>query len=448
MNCKKCGAENVDGAKFCCKCGSPLDTPEKNTKINFSDINVEKILSNDKIPKQVKDIINKIMQLPRKVLIGAVAGIVVLIVLIGAVRSHGRTIDLNKYLTINTSGYNGYGSVTAEVDWDSFEEKYDSKISYKKKNLLNKLERFLWDDRSPMNFLEGNVSVSIENDGTYFSNGDKVAYTWNVSDDLQGALNYKLKYKDGTIKVSGLEDAKKVDVFDDVSVDFEGQEPEGTATMTYQGNELDDSYFQYEPSEGLSNGDKVTVTLSEEGVARLTRDYGEVPEETEKEYTVSGLVCPLKSLNQIDDDSMKTLKKQAEDVYASYMGQNWDETSTLESLTYLGDYLLTDKNDSDGNILYLVYKAEIRSQYSDEEDGDTDTTDDIYWYISYSNVMLSDEGLQLDLVDYRTPGETTEVEGKGYNWSYYGYDSLDSLYKDVVTSNMDVYNHEDNVEDK
>ncbi len=145
---------------------------------------------------------------------------------------------------------------------------------------------------------------------------------------------------------------------------------------------------------------------------------------------------------------MKTLKKQAEDVYASYMGQNWDETSTLESLTYLGDYLLTDKNDSDGNILYLVYKAEIRSQYSDEEDGDTDTTDDIYWYISYSNVMLSDEGLQLDLVDYRTPGETTEVEGKGYNWSYYGYDSLDSLYKDVVTSNMDVYNHEDNVEDK
>lgn len=66
MNCKKCGAENVDGAKFCCKCGSPLDTPEKNTKINFSDINVEKILSNDKIPKQVKDIINKIMQLPRK----------------------------------------------------------------------------------------------------------------------------------------------------------------------------------------------------------------------------------------------------------------------------------------------------------------------------------------------------------------------------------------------
>ena len=218
--------------------------------------------------------------------------------------------------------------------------------------------------------------------------------------------------------------------------------------MTYQGNELDDSYFQYEPSEGISNGDKVTVTLSEEGVASLTRDYGEVPEETEKEYTVSGLVCPLKSLNQIDDDSMKTLKKQAEDVYASYMGQNWDETSTLESLTYLGDYLLTDKNDSDGNILYLVYKAEIRSQYSDEEDGDTDTTDDIYWYISYSNVMLSDEGLQLDLVDYRTPSETTEVEGKGYNWSYYGYDSLDSLYKDVVTSNMDVYNHEDNVEDK
>ena len=86
---------------------------------------------------------------------------------------------------------------------------------------------------------------------------------------------------------------------------LKGQEPEGTATMTYQGNELDDSYFQYEPSEGLSNGDKVTVTTERGRSCKSDPGYGEVPgRDRERIYSFRS-VCPLKSLNQIDDDSMK-----------------------------------------------------------------------------------------------------------------------------------------------
>jgi hypothetical protein len=33
------------------------------------------------------------------------------------------------------------------------------------------------------------------------------------------------------------------------------------------------------------------------------------------------------------------------------------------------------------------------------------------------------------------------------SWYYYGYQTLDELYKTVVTSNIDSYNHEDNVSD-
>lgn len=32
-------------------------------------------------------------------------------------------------------------------------------------------------------------------------------------------------------------------------------------------------------------------------------------------------------------------------------------------------------------------------------------------------------------------------------WYYYGYESLENLYKAVVTSNMDLYNHEDNMDE-
>ena len=42
------------------------------------------------------------------------------------------TIDLNKYVTFETTGYNGYGNVYPQIDWEKIQKKYDSRLKFTK----------------------------------------------------------------------------------------------------------------------------------------------------------------------------------------------------------------------------------------------------------------------------------------------------------------------------
>lgn len=452
MYCENCGTKNDDNARFCCECGSPLmEAPQEEEK--KPEVKPE-IKSSVDVKTKKTSITPKNNKISKKALAGIGAGVVVLLVAGGIVNNNRKTIDLNKFLVVETQGYDGYGTAKVNINWDAIEKKYKSRLSFKNLRTAKSLKDVYGDSISPIEFLEDRVSVETEDSEYYVSNGDKVAYTWTVSKDIASDLNCKIKYKDGEEKISGLEKTKKTDVFKNVSVSFEGTSPNGTATVTYNGGEIGMDCFSYEPSEGLRNGDKVTVKINDNGVNSLAQGFGEVPEKTEKEYTVSGLASSLEKIDQIDKDSLKAMQQQASDVYNAYMAQNWEGSSTLESFTYLGDYLLTSKSgsssdddyytDSTSNILYLVYKTQIRSQYSDEYSS-YDSTDDIYWYISYSNLMLNGDGtVKFDVLSYNTPDSGVSINNG--SWYYTGYDSLDALYKNVVTARLDYYNHEDNVD--
>lgn len=67
-------------------------------------------------------------------------------------------------------------------------------------------------------------------------------------------------------------------------------------------------------------------------------------------------------LEEINEDSLAAMKQQAEDVYHAKAAQDWGEGESLESFSYLGNYLLTSKN-SQKNYLFLVYKAQVRNTY-------------------------------------------------------------------------------------
>ena len=61
--------------------------------------------------------------------------------------------------------------------------------------------------------------------------------------------------------------------------------------------------------------------------------------------------------------------------------------------------------------------------------------------------MLNGDGtVKFDVLSYNTPDSGVSINNG--SWYYTGYDSLDALYKNVVTARLDYYNHEDNVEDK
>ena len=149
---------------------------------------------------------------------------------------------------------------------------------------------------------------------------------------------------------------------------------------------------------------------------------------------------------------MQKMKDQAEQEYNDHVESSWTDSESLESLTYMGDYLL-ESNVGNGNELYLIYHAKVRDQYSND-DGSYDKVNDVYWYIHYGTILADGEGnTDIDLSDYGTPGNffkiKTDAKTDGISsmvWKYYGYPTLDDLYNDIVDKNADYSLVEDAVD--
>ena len=75
-----------------------------------------------------------------KFLIGLACAVIVVVIAAGLLISRARrTIDLNKYVTFETTGYNGYGNVYPQIDWQKIQKKYDSRLKFDNKNLRNSM---------------------------------------------------------------------------------------------------------------------------------------------------------------------------------------------------------------------------------------------------------------------------------------------------------------------
>lgn len=434
MFCKHCGTENENNTKFCRECGQPLTEQKEQETSEVSSEKSEESLS------------DKIKKIPRNLLMAVCAGSVVLIVSLCVLLGTGKSIDMNKYVTTEVSGYDGYGTARVAIDWDAVEEKYGNKLSFTGE--AGKAFGGLVNLMSPMDALQDCVRIDVENNSG-LSNGDTVSYTWKINEDIAKMLKCKIKCKDDSFKVSDLEKAEIFDAFNELEVKFTGIAPEGKVQFNYTGSELRSSDFHCDKSQELSNGDIITISLNDSQVSFWAEQLGKVPESLEKQYTVEGLSSYVTKSSEIDEASLAEMQKQASDKYISRTA-SWGESETLESLSYLGNYLLTAKN-GEGNYLYLVYKAEIRNYYADSRQT-YDQVNELYWYARFEDLLVNEDGtVEVDLLDCVTPIKSVMFDTSGgqgawsKRWSYYGYDSLDTLYAAVVTSNLDSYNHEDNI---
>ena len=407
----------------------------------------------------------------------AVPVAVAAVVVVGGVliATHKPTVNLNKYITLSAEGYNSIGTLDVEFDTDKLEKDYGKKIA---KNFQKAMKNHEEDTYGLSNLAgslyeggETSLFVTYCADGSAdktrnLSNGDVVTYTWDgvneqTKKEAEELFGVKIKCSDVTYKVSGLTAVNTFDAFDGVEVEFDGISPDGSATVnTLPTAEAAKSlYYTLDEQYNLANGDTVTVTVhsNRDDFSDCIEKYGAIPAATEKTYTVEGLNEYVTDSDGLTDSVLVSLQNQAEDVLNAYIAKYWDsECVTLKGMSYLGYYILTPKNkDNYGvsqDVIILPYQVTSLNHFEDDKGQVYDADVSYYWYIAFRNVSKDADGnIAGGLDDYYTANASFDVKtglDDGWwekYWSYDGYQTLDELYSNAVTRNVEDYNHQDNV---
>ena len=468
MFCIKCGKQIADGSKFCPYCGAAI-----NENANTGNRSAAQPVRNNapktgfaqqayaKAPKQKKPADPKMKMILFIVLGVVVAALVAFILLKILIKP---TIDLDQYTTVEYDGYDSIGEASVNFDFDAFEEDYETVLSRRlnEKKVPEEYKLDLSASASASDYLYSSfITYSIDKSEN-LSNGDNVVVKWKCNDqEVLNEFGVKLKYSDIKSQASGLEKAEKFDPFEDFSITYEGMAPNATAQFM-QTEQLSQYGLSIviDKADGLSNGDKITATLTDatgskdDVVNTCIKEFQKIPSATTKEYTVSGLSSLVTKLSDIPDKTLKEMQAQAVDEYKSYVVNYYSDSASLDAITYLGTYLLTAKNMQQygaKNELYLVYK--ITTGISQEKTWVYDAFSgsfDSYWYIEYSDLVLaSDNNIDYDVTKYNTPSPSVDIELGDGKWRGYvrGYQSLNALRTAVVTGNASDYSCEEKIDE-
>lgn len=487
MICVHCGRDIPNGTKFCPFCGQPVaaDQPAGQPAFNIQPgASVQPPQQPPVMGAQqpmggqpaaaTATVTPKAPIDPKKL---AVPVAVAAVVIVGGVliATHKPTVNLNKYITLSAEGYNSIGTLDVEFDTDKLEKDYGKKIA---KNFQKAMKNHEEDTYGLSNLAgslyeggETSLFVTYCADGSAdktrnLSNGDVVTYTWDgvneqTKKEAEELFGVKIKCSDVTYKVSGLTAVNTFDAFDGVEVEFNGISPDGSATVNTlpTAEAAEGLYYTLDEQYDLANGDTVTVTVhsNRDDFSDCIEKYGAIPAATEKTYTVEGLNEYVTDSDGLTDSVLVSLQNQAEDVLNAYIAKSWDsECVTLKGMSYLGYYILTPKNkDNYGvyqDVIILPYQVTSHNHFEDDKGQVYDADVSYYWYIAFRNVSKDADGnIAGGLDDYYTANASFDVKtglDDGWwekYWSYDGYQTLDELYSNAVTRNVEDYNHQDNV---
>lgn len=394
------------------------------------------------------------------------------------------TIDINKYVTIESEGYDGYGNVTYTIDQSGLKSDYRDVCKFSK-GLKNAIEDNTYSDMLEFGLSVYGINVNNNRDAVdlfclWFlenaqlsqssgvSNGDTVTFSWNLSDSdeeekevkkVAKMFGVKIKYSDIEYKVDNLKEVPSFDPFDGVEVSFSGMSPNGRALLAnYPENGL---WYSIDKSNGLKNGDEITVSVEAPyGMDSYIRSYEKKPSDTSKTYKVEDLPEYITSASQISSEVLAEMKTQTEDIIQGTT-YGWNSGYTLTT-SYVGNYFLTAKQtDMDTqNMLVLVYKLHYQNSFKDYTGEYQDFGVDYYYYVNWDNIYIDSDGqCKYDSNTYWKTSEkftwnTGIYQDKSrYSDSLYnevrltftGYLSLDSIYDRYINRNIEYYKFEDNI---
>lgn len=289
MFCTKCGANLPDGVKFCTKCGAPVG------KANAVPMQ-RKSVARENHQGQGYPPVRKPNREKKKNRIGKIVIPILLIALLAAGGSvyaikREREVNLNSYIEVAFSGYDGYGTAEVSFQYDKFRKDH--------KDLI--LNRSQMDD-SLAKALDDTENGSLKNGDTLTLKG--ILTPGLVDRSQEGRVTHIIEAPDYSVTVESLSETKEIDPFENVKVEYSGYDGYGTIDVeksedsSSEGDGSQDWFIYSCPNTGsLQNGDTVTVSVKLNGYGDaddFTRQNGYTLSQTEKEYTVSGLTATTK----------------------------------------------------------------------------------------------------------------------------------------------------------
>ncbi len=423
MYCKKCGAQIKEGEKVCQKCGMPIDPVRRS-----------------EVPETGKSS-GAATNVPKKRHTKMVLIIVIIFVLIIAaaafMMNRKPTIDLNKYTKVTYEGYDGHGEAEVKIDYGAINEDYAKKVK-----VMTNSETFWFVDLSVGEVLPYLVTASIDV-SSGLSNGDQITISYQTEEEMKEILDCKIKCREETVTVEGLEEIRAIDVFTGVEVNFSGTAPHGKADLK-TGEQFDEIWGFYswniDPYTDLSNGDTVTVSLEVQDEDAFIQKFGGMPKDTVRTYTVAGLDSYVTDMSQLSSENIEALRKEANEQLEAtcantspIMIGSWihaditiPRSASFEDVTLENIYFLTEKDSNEKifsksmGIPVLLYK--LTAKVFDSE-GEERKAEEIYFTVAFTELVLEEDG---DLVGIAT----NSVER---------YDAIDEAYKKWVTGKKDNY---------
>ena len=202
-----------------------------------------------------------------------------------------REVNLNSYIEVAFSGYDGYGTAEVSFQYDKFRKDH--------KDLI--LNRSQMDD-SLAKALDDTENGSLKNGDTLTLKG--ILTPGLVDRSQEGRVTHIIEAPDYSVTVENLSETKEIDPFENVKVEYSGYDGYGTMDVeksensSSEGDGSQDWFIYSCPNTGsLQNGDTVTVSVKLNGYGDaddFTRQNGYTLSQTEKEYTVSGLTATTK----------------------------------------------------------------------------------------------------------------------------------------------------------
>lgn len=373
----------------------------------------------------------------------------IMFVVISALTGCGtETIDLNKYITTKTSGYNTKGKVSYTFDEDKLKEDYEKKIKIKSEDDAS-INWALTEGKSSKTkaLLLSCIDVIMDKSEN-IKNGDKITLSWNCNDDLaKKYFGVKLKYSDIEKEVEGLKQISEFNPFAYLEVSFSGTSPNGSVFIkkSNEKKEMEDIDFTVNKQDGLKEGDTITITASTKSEDDFMEKFGEKLSKSKKEYTVKGLTRYITEINDIPEEKYTEIDNFLQDKLKSdLLRQNNRDFKDVELCR---SYVLSSKEDNsvaDNNYIYFIYKVTLHNNIANKDFN-------YYWYGCYKDVMVySDGSCDIDLNSCNVPNASI-WSSERINYaagSYcYGVEDLDHFYKKYIEDKNDLYNCEPTIEE-